>query len=275
MIDKRTKLTILHDDNSVFTDYTNQSADYLRDEYTATLSSTEDYFYIGYSKPFNAAYIELTTANTNANTFAAEYWDGTAWTSIDLEDETNGWTRSGYFHWEKSDMNSTTINSLDRYYIRVRPNADHSATTIRGINLVFSDDNQMKQEFFEIDNSSLIPPGESSHIGSHVAARNIIVENFRRLGYLKTDASGSEILNQWDLHDIFEVRQAATYLALSRIFFTLSDSVDDNWWQKYREYNDKYEESMRIAKSSIDLDNDGLVDVDEDVKNQRSYRWNR
>ena len=275
MIDSRTKLTILHDDDSVFTDYSNLAADFTRDPYSHDLISLEDYLYIGYSKPFNAAYIEMEVPNTNANEFTAEYWNGTAWTELDLNDGTNGFTRSGFIEWDKSDMNSTDVNSLTKFWLRLKPSADHSATTYRGINLVFSEDAMMKSEFFEITNSNILPAGETSHITTHVASRNMIIQQLRNQGYIKDDGYNDVNLNQWDLHDIYEIRQGATYLALSKIFFTLSDSVDDNWWQKYREYNDKYEEAMRLARLSLDLNDDGLESDDEKTRQATPFRWNR
>ena len=276
MIDSRTKLTVFHDDNSVFADYSREAADYLRDSFSTTLVAAEDYLYVGYRKPVNSFYVELETANTNSNTFTLEVYDGTTWTAVDLHDETNGFTRSGFMAWDKSSMSNTTVNSSDKYWVRLRPSADHTATTFRGINLVFSDDAMMKSEFFEIDNSNLLPSGESSHITTHVSARNMIIQSLRNLGYIKENSTtGEQNVDQWDLHDIYEVRQAAMFLALSKIFFNLSDSVDDNWWQKYREYNDKYEESMRLARLSMDLDDDGVEDDEEKRKPMQSYRWNR
>lgn len=276
MIDPRTKLTVLHDDNSSFTDNTNKAADYTRDTFTHDLIAAEDYLYIGYTKPFAYAYVELETANTNANTFTAEVYDGTSWVDASMHDSTMGFTRSGYLEWDKSDMDTTTVNSLDRYWLRLKPSADHSSTVYRGINLVFSEDAAMKAEFFEIDNSNLLPTGESSHITTHVAARNTIIQQLRSQGYIKDHVTTGEAnINQWDLHDIYEIRQGATHLALSKIFFNLSDSVDDNWWQKYKEYQDKYEESMRLAKLTLDLDDDGAEDTDEKVKNAEPFRWDR
>jgi len=275
MIDARTKLTVLHDDNAVFTDNSNKAADYTRDSFTHDLIAAEDYIYIGYTKPFNASYIELETPNVNTNTLVAEIWDGSSWASVELTDGSQGFTRSGYIEWSKADMKSTTINSLARFYIRLKPSADHSSTVYRGINLVFSEDAAMKAEFFEITNSNILPSGESSHITTHVAARNQIMQLFRKR-YKKDNATtGEAMLNQWDLHDIYEVREAATFLALSKIFFNLSDSVDDNWWQKYREYNDKFEEMFSQAYESLDLDDDGVVDDTEKVPNAAPFRWNR
>lgn len=276
MIDPKSKLFVLHDDNSVFSDHSDNAADYVRDNFSVELVAAEDYLYLGYTKPFGSAYIELVTANVNTNSLTLEYNDGTTWQSLSLTDESKGMTRSGYWFWDKSVMKSSEVNNQEAFWVRVRPSVDHSPTSVRGINLIFSDDNMLKNEFFEIDNSNLLPPGESSHIVNHVASRNTIIQRLRNLGYIKT-TSASQVLdiNQWDLIDIFEIRQAATMLCLAKIFFILSDSPEDTWWAKYREYQDKYEEMFRLARLSIDIDNDGTDDAEEVKAQVKSFRWNR
>jgi len=280
MIDSRTKLTVLHDAAGVFTDYTKFAADYIRDPFTVTIAAATGYLYLGFTKPFGAAYVELPTPSTTSATFAAEYYDGAAWTALTIDDESKAFQRSGYIFWDKTLMSSVSINSNTKYYIRLRPSASTSATIVRGINLVFSDDVQLKQEFFDIDNTNILPPGEDSHISAHVASRNFILQSLRNQGYIKSaeSATGSisdENITQWDLHDLFEIRQAATYLALSKIFFNLSDAVDDHWWQKYQDYQDKYEGAMRLARLSLDKDDSGVEEVDENVQNAQPTRWNR
>ena len=66
MIDPKTKLTVLHDDNSTFVDHSDNAADYTRDTFDVTLVAAEDKFYMGFTKPFSGVYAEFTTANTNA-----------------------------------------------------------------------------------------------------------------------------------------------------------------------------------------------------------------
>lgn len=276
MIDPNTKLTVFHDDNGSFTDYSNESADYLRDNYTVALSSTEDYLYLGFYKPFGVAYVKIITANLTSNSFTLQYYDGTTWQNLSLTDETNGFTRSGYLMWDRTNMSSTSVNSETKYYVRLRPSSDHTNTVIRGINLIFADDHALKQEFFEVDNPSLLPSGETDHVTHHVAARNAIIQNLRNLQYIKVNANGQYVnVTQWDLFDLFEIKQAATMLALSKIFFNLSDSVDDQWWAKYREYQDKYEEAFRLARLSLDQDDDGLKDANEELVKKKVYRWQR
>ena len=275
MIDKDSKLIVMLDDNSVFSDISDLAVDSTRDPFSMTLVAAEDYLYLGLYKPFNASYIELEVPNTVSNTLTIEYYNGTSWVDANASDETLGLTRSGFIQWDKSNMGSVTINSTVGFYVRIKPGSDQSATTVRGINLVFSDDNTLKQEFFEITNSNMLPVGETSHIMKHVAARNHIIQMLKQQGYVKYDSSGTELnMTQWDLHDVIEIKQAAAMLALSKVFFNLSDSIDDNWWVKYLDYQGKFEESFRLAKLSFDLDDDGVKDEVEKAvyKSQRFSR---
>lgn len=276
MIDSKTKLTVLHDDNGTFVDHTDAAADYLRDNFDVDLFASEDYLYIGFEKPVSTVYVEIPVPNENDNVFTLEYHDGTAWTTAQLDDGTKGFTRSGYMEWAKASLNAVEVDGITKYFVRLRPNVDHTVTTIRGINLVFSCDSALKSEFFEVDNAGLLPAGETSHIVHHVAARNAIVQRLRNLGYLKTDSGGvRSIVDQWDLHNIQEIRQAATMLALAKIFFNLSDSPDDNWFLKYREYQDKYEESFRLSRLSMDENDDGVEDSSESQKQIKHFRFQR
>lgn len=276
MIDDRIKLTVMHDDNSSFVDVTESAGDYIRDSFSLTMIAAEDYLYVGFRKAVSNIYIELEAPNVNANTLSAEIWDGTAWVAASISDETKGLTRSGFISWDKSVMNETDVNSVSMYWIRVKPSVDHSATTVRGINLVFSDDNSLKQEFFEIDNSNILPNGETSHISKHVASKNHIIQRLRNLKYIKTNSStGAENLDQWDLHDIYEIKEASKFLTLSKVFFNLSDSIDDNWWQKHVMFQEKFEQMFDLAKLSIDLDDDGVEDADEKLTQRSPQRWSR
>lgn len=273
MIDSRIKLTVQHDDNAIFTDYSNEAVDYQRDPFTLTLSSTEDYLYVGFDKPFNAFYVELDTANVNPNTLVAEIYVEGAWTSIDTHDETKGFERSGFVNWESSSMDSTEVNLVTKYYIRFRPSVDHSVTTVQGLNIVLSDDQMLVREFPEILDSSILPPGASSHINSHVSSREKIVQKLRNVGYNKTDNNGNkQQINVWDLLDIYEFKQASAFLTLSKIFFNLSDSPEDTWWAKYLEYMNEFERQFARATSTLDLDDDGIIDDSERSKPTRSIR---
>ena len=174
-------------------------------------------------------------------------------------------------------MKATAVDGKEAFYIRLRPSADHSASSSRGINLVFSDDNALKQEFFDIDNQAFYRTGETSHLVHHVATRNVIVQQLRNQNYKKRAPGSSTVqeINQWDLMDIFQVRQAATMLTLSKIFFLMSDSQEDTWWAKYEEYEKRYHKAMNLVRLAVDEDNDGTTDEGENNEQYRDMRWTR
>lgn len=276
MIDTRNKLTVLIDDNTSFIDVTEKAADFLRDEFAHDFVATEDYLYLGFKRPFSAAYVELIDVSTAGAVATLEVYDGSTWVDATLQDETAGLSRSGFWQFSKDEMTQTEVNGTTLFWARVSFDVTTGAVAFRGINIVFSDDAALKAEFFDIDNPKLLPSGQASHISAHVAARNHIIQKLRNQNYIKVNAStGLENLTPWDLLDIHEVKSAACYLALSKIFFVLSDNPEDNYWTKYREYQDKFEEAFRLATLSIDNNDDGIPDSDEKSAPIRATRWNR
>lgn len=69
MLQLKNKLTILHDDNGSFSDFSNEALAFDRDTFTTDLNQNEDYLYVGYYKPINNFFVELGTANTNAGSY--------------------------------------------------------------------------------------------------------------------------------------------------------------------------------------------------------------
>lgn len=265
MIDSRLRLSVLHDDNGTFADYSEEAVDFARDAFSISLA-TVDHLYVGYRKPIGSAYCELATANVNANTLAMQYWNGSTWTALeDARDLTKGLTRSGWLTWTKpSDWEESAVNGSTKYWVRITPSADHAATSVSGLNLILADDYDLQTIFPSVVESGFLPAGETSHVKTHVGARNQIIQDLRNRGYVKVDANGDwQNLTPWDLHDVEEVRQAATYLALSLIFFNYSDNPQDNWAAKAKSYEDKYKAQLDKLTVSIDADDDGKKDKAE------------
>jgi len=265
VIDSRLRLTVLHKDDLTFADYTEQAADFGRDNFSTTLNASDDYLYVGFYKPINNVYCELATANTTVNTLTFEYYDGSTWVLLTTaRDLTKGLTRSGYITWDKpTDWDDTVINSITKFWVRARPSVTHSATSIAGINLAFADDYDLQGEFPDVLTSGFIPAGEVSHIKTHGAVRNDIIQSLRNSGYLKTTATGYATITPWDLLDIYELKQAAINLALSKIFFNYSDEDKDIWAVKSRVYDLRYKELMKLVTPSLDTDDDGTADASE------------
>lgn len=262
MININTKLKVFH--NS--TDYSNSAFDFSRDTFSLTLLST-DYLYIGFSKPINSVYVQLNTVNTNANTLTAQYHNGSTWTALsNVYDDTKGFTRSGFITWDRNQSNeaATTVNSESAYWIRLQPSVSHSATVVQAINFIFVDDNELTLEVPEITDTQHLT-GKTSHILTHVAVRNQILQDLNNKSYYKLNPTTGikEDLTCWDILDANQIKQAATFLALSKIYFNFSDSPGDKYSEKSAYYNNKYKEAFQLSRLSLDVDDDGLSDVEE------------
>lgn len=266
MLKIKNKLTILHDNNSSFSDYSTEALDFDRDTFTIDLNQSEDYLYIGFYKPINIFYVELGTANTNAGTFTGEFYNGTTWAGLSgFYDESASFTRSGFIQWDRNQTNEakTTVNSTELYWYRFRPSVTHSSTVVNGLNIVFADDNDMKREYFEIDRFR--PSGESSHILTHVAARDHIIQYLRNSGHFKESVGTGKAkdITAFDLLDIGQIKLAATYLAISKIFSAIQDSEDDIYNQKSSHYMSLYNSAIKTFYLDLDMDDDGIQDEEE------------
>jgi len=281
MIDKRIQLDVFEDNNGTFTDHSVNAVDFVRDTFEVTLATGTDYLYVGFYKPVSALYAEISTVNTNAATMTVESWDGTAWTAVEHRDETKGLTRSGFVTWTRQNVveedDRATVNSVKQEWVRFSFDVTTSATTFAGLNLVFADDESLKVEFPQITDPRILTSGFSSNIVHHVAARDMIVQDLRTRGYIKYDSDNvRENMTQWDLLDVYEIKEAAKYAALAKIFFILSDDVEDNWWHKHKEYDEKYQRTMQMARLTFDADDDGdPEDTLEKLDAFKSIRFTR
>ena len=274
MIDTRAALKVLKDENGVFKDLSLDAGDYLSDAFEFDLGS-DDSLYLGLHKPFGTVFVEMHSPAAQDVELSVEIFDGSQWQVVKATDETRGLTRSGFISWDKAGMVETPVDGTERFYVRLTAAQEVSDTAIRGINIVFTSMSRLKKEFFEVDSPQLLPTGESSHIGTIVASRDQLVQQLRNMGYQKTVSSAREMINAFDLIDIYEVREASTFLVLSKLFFNLSSSPDDHWWSKYLVYNDKYAKMMRLAHLSIDKNGDGVDDKSEVQAPIKVQRWNR
>ena len=270
MLDYRNALEIRHDDNSTFYNYKKEGLDFTRDSFTIALDKDDDYLMIGFYKPINSIYLEFETPNTASGAITAEYYNGTEFTTLsEFYDMTDNFNRNGFMTWTRDQENEdeTTIDSKECYWYRFSTSVTHESTVFTAINLLFSDDQALKLKFSKILSEEFLD-GESNHNKVHAAARDEIVETFRRRGYLKsdtlTDASYANV-TAWDMHDIYEVKEASTYLALTHIFFDFSDDPDDIWMEKSDRYKELYKENMNLARLSVDVDDDGIMDDSENL----------
>lgn len=282
------KLTVLFYDDSgtSFTDISASMFEFGRDSETVALESTgPDFLYLGREKPFDSVYVEMgAIVNSIAATITAEYYDDSAaaWTALPLlvEETSNtsgvAFARSGFLRWDKGidsdDWGTVSINSVEQYWIRLQVSADITATTqLKAVNILFSDDEDLKKYHPSI--YKLLPRDEndaveSTFIRAHAAARDKVMLELNRAGLGKSDVTTgiTEPLNAWDVHDINQVKQAATYAALETIFFDNSDVEGDQYDQKAKYYRSEYKAAIKNAIVDLDRDDDGFAGSDEQGK---------
>lgn len=274
-MDLRRRLTVLHDDGGVFTDYSTEAQDFTRDAMTITLT-TDDYLYVGFYKPINALYAEVSTANVNPANLSMEYYNESGvWASTQLSDDSKGLTRSGFLTWARpEDSQATIVNSEELHWVRFAVSADTSATGLQAVNILFSDDRDVYKETPALIDTCFYQSGQTSHVLNHLAAKNYIMGRLRNLGYVQRTTSGEENITEWDILDVYELRQAATYYAISQIYFNLSDDVDDQYWIKYQDYIKRFEESFNLGRLRVDQNDDGKASEAE-KRPINTFRWTR
>lgn len=259
MQDIRNKLTVLHSvDGSTFTDKSFEAFDYLSAE---ELTCTDD-LYIGFSKPINAVYVSLPSDASNSGSFTWQYWDGTEFVGLDVYDSTRDFTQDGFVQWTRNQTGEakTTLDGTEAYWYKVQHST--SATyKVKGINILFCDAQDLKNEFAYVDHANYIPTGETSHIRSLVVARDAVLTAFN--------------VSPWDLLQIAEVRTAAVYYALYHIFKTASDLPDDKDAIRSQHYFDKFHAEKSKIRVSVDLDNDGKESDTEKKTSASVMAWSR
>lgn len=294
MIDRRNRLRLFYKDGATAAvDFSREVADYGRDSYALTFKAG-DVIYVGFNKPINAFYVELSTASSLPGeiSITQNTRDG-AEVVEDLDDDTRNFQRSGFVQWDRTNTAGRLESSQpeaqmpEAFWYTITTSADTEPLVIKGWNIVFADDQDLERIVPCINDAAFLQ-GKSSHILSHVAARDEIVQRFRNMGTTKqksnaqdrnTDADQNtgnlELFQPWDLLDTHEVRQGAAFLAVSKIFFNLSDEPDDVWNQKSLFYRAEFEKQIDIAFASFDHDDDGLLESGEGQRVVKHYRMPR
>lgn len=273
MIKEYNKLHIEYFDGvSTYTDYSKEMLDFGRDTASITLTSAQK-IYIGFEKPIAAFFVEMSTANTNSSTISLKYYNGSAFTAVaGLYDDSNGFARSGFVRWDRNQTSEakTTIDSVEQYWYELTVDADTSACVFQGLNILFSDDQDLKREVPEI--TKYYASGASSFVLAHEAARDELIQDLRSSGKYKEDLATGDLkdITAFDLLDISQVKVPSTYLALSKILFAASDDVDDIYMMKSKEYRGLYNKCMDTFYLNLDTDNDGISDDHEEMADNTS-----
>lgn len=115
---------------------------------------------------------------------------------------------------------------------------------------------------WEPDIMKWVPRGRSSFLNICREAQDQIIYWLDKEGYTNVY---QEKYDKFDIVDISEVNEWAAFLTLSIIFWGISNKTDDVFLNKHFEYLKKSQEARDRAVLRIDIDEDGQVDVGEQV----------
>jgi hypothetical protein len=252
------KLKVLH--NSI--DYTLKMA-----SFTGPANSfdfTIHPLYISFHKPLKNLYVELVSREETSE-LKIEYWNGSEFVLFPkIEDATEGFTKSGLIKLPSANQVKTDFDNSGKgaFWLKVYPAENPASVGINGVNLVLSND----KDFGFVPNIfDYLPDNLTSWIGFHQEARDMIVQAIRNSGkriYRHEDLSPREV-DQFDLLEIEEFRNASKYLALHLIFDYLSKGDDDAYAMKSKRYLERYYQSLNSNLMSIDLNDNGKTDEAE------------
>lgn len=247
-----------------FSNVSQDALDFGRDSFDGVLAAG-DFIYFGRHKPFTDLYVEMAAVSSVDAGLDIQYWNGSAWSSLEKLDDTKGLKRSGFLHWNRQeDWAETTVNTIQKYWVRFAVSVGSSAgTLIQGIGPLFSDDQDLKAIFPGVLNYKAST--EITFVLRHQNSRNQIVQEIRNHALQKNyKASIERDFDPWDFLKIHQVNMWSTYLTLANIFSSLQSKEDGLYKQKTDEYMQLAEDYKTDYLLSLDFDDDGKIDPDEE-----------
>jgi hypothetical protein len=221
---------------------------------------------ISFYKPINSLFINCKNRE-GSNRISLKYFNGIEWTDVKLKDLTFGLTRSGFVSWSRNLPGEKSADGMYSYKLQIleldgSQISEETEVKFKGINLVFSDDWDLLEEYPSI--MTHLPDDQESFIRFHASARDEIITDLRNAGIVIGTHSRKQV-DQWDLLDKNEVREASKFSTLSKIFKWLSDTDGDRYDQLAKEYQAEAGSSLSPL-ISLDRDDDGRKSKGEQVQ---------
>jgi hypothetical protein len=270
------KRRIIYKDNTTLNDFTNNLYDYYANTESFTTVALEDNLFIGATLPFNHFYIDATGTNAQTSEMSVSYWDGTEFQSaVELTDGTssNGvtLTQSGFVefvtdknkNWAKEDTVNTSGTELidglgnktiyDLYWLKIAFSADLDAVTLNWLGSVYSNDNDLKLEFPDLDRyevRELFEYWKNDYFEQHCIAAQMIDKELINRNIMSNE---NQVLTREDL------KLASVQKVAALIYNAMGDDYVDNFIAAEKEYLNRIEK----AYVKIDTNANARVDVQE------------
>lgn len=244
-------------------DSTLKMSNFVTDGIAFSTFTTDKFIKIGFKKPLKVFHVELLNENTVENKLIFKYSNGSIEKVLSVFDYTEGFKKSGAIEWVQPDDEKESVYLGQRmYWYTLSLEQDYILPlTFIGFGMVFSSDSDLLEDRPTI----MSHLGElKSFIGFHQSSRNDIVQQFNSNLNFKYNGEFSRI-EPFDLLEISEVKDAAKYLTLQKIFDWLSDNVDDKYSQLASQYETKFGRSFNSAFITIDKNDNGKADNNEKI----------
>lgn len=253
------------------TDISNEMSSFSTDEVDFELTPAQT-LRVGFRKPFALIYFELSTPSTASAKLTATYENEDGNQSLEIIDETKGFTRSGFIKFKRpEDIVETEASSIKKMFVEIKTDiALDPGTKLKGVGVVFCNN----QDLIDIRSNVIdkLNKGESL-IGKISLAKDHIIREMNARGNIKikTDPTGSltsgsyiDEVNEFDFFNIEQMRLACAYKALALFFLEeKSDKEGDKWEAQGMRYEVTAGELLDAYVSRIDIDDDGKEDLDE------------
>lgn len=246
MQDLNDKLTVLHTvDGVTFEDLSMSAFNFLKGNLEIT-----DTLYVGFRKPINSLFFNVVTPSGDGAEIEGEYF-GADWTSLDLHDETEAFSASGFVRWlTPDDQAATTVNGKSLFWVRLTCALDN-ASTVSGIGPLLCSEEDLLAVNFSLEEDS------PNILKAMVAARNLMCKELQ--------------VSAWDILNVPDVNDAATFLSLSIIYSNQSDRDNDHYRTLATDYLSQYKSLKAKVAITIDRNDNGVVDEGETVKSSVVY----
>jgi hypothetical protein len=246
MQDLKDKLTVLHTTDGVaFADKSADAFDLLRGSLTVSVM-----FYVGFRKPVNTLFFAVPTSNSNAGTWTVSYYDGT-WKALDAHFDSPSFTESGFVRWlEPASETSIATGGKTLYWYKFT-HSTSSSVSLSGIGPLLCSAHDIEDLDFNVDEPS------DTKLKAMVAARNYMCKEMQ--------------ISAWDLLNVPDVSDAATFYALYVLYSNRSDRPDDHYAILASDYLEKYKALKSKVAVTIDRDDDGKQDDGERQTSRTVY----
>ncbi len=241
MQDLNDKLTVLRsEDGVVFDDESMSAFSFFKSTFQVT-----DELYVGFRKPITSMFVGVTVGSSDDSEVSAQYWNG-AWVDLPLHDETDALSASGFVRWiQPTDQVANTVNGKSLFWIKLSLLLD-TPVTIQGVGPLLCSEDDLRGIDYSLDETP------TNILKAMVAARTLICKEMQ--------------VSPWDILNIPDVTDAATFLSLSNIYYNQSDREDDHYKTLGDDYYTRYSNLKDKLGITIDANDNGVADESEKTK---------